>query len=478
MHNHLTRRPRIAVLISSGWAVRNYLRSEFLGFLSSRADVIVVMPRDEALETQLQNLDVHVCILLEQVYPHYFTGLNGLLAIAHNRRLGFWNPLLWKWMVGLDSWAKKPYLFIQRFVSRVFAYSPLYQLLCGANDRLLDRIFPGSGYDDFFRQHDPDVVFCSNPYSFQELAACYQAKRKGIKTVAAIVSWDNLSYKGRLPIEHDYYVVWSRTMKKELEMHKPGIMAERVTITGTPQFDFHLQEDLYWSREGFFARIGGDPKKRLMTYGGSVASLFPDETEFVLRLWRATQDGSISDKPQLLVRLHPHDNTSRFEEVKRRCPGLMLVRPWMSDHQRFWFTPSLEELALLTNTIRYSDVGLNTCSSLSLDFALLDKPVVNVAFPGIDGNPKSNYVRECYKSYHYRQVVASGGVRIAQSFDEMIREVNEYLEDPGRDRALRARLVNEICGPVDGEAHKRIAAVVLHAIGNTAVNHRSVSCAE
>jgi hypothetical protein len=373
-------------------------------------------------------------------------------------------------MVSINPPFKRPYYEFQRALSKLLSYSPLYQLIAGINDRMLVSLRLERSYENLFKQVKPDAVLSTNPYSLQELPVTLSAKEHGVQTFGAIVSWDNLSYKGPLPVEHDYYLAWSETMRHELLIHKPHLDSDRITITGTPQFDFHLREDLIWSRNEFFSRVGGDPNRKLITYGGSVDHLFPDETEFVVKLWKAVEAGEIVDRPQLLVRLHPHDNTERLASLKTRCPGLLISRPWPYDVQRFWwFRPELEHLALLSNTIRYSEVGLNVCSSLTLDFAVLDKPVVNVAFPGternpMEENPRLSYVRDCYKSYHYRQVIESGAVQLAKSFDELLYQINSYMKNPSLDHEAREELVRMICGSVDGQACKRIANFVLASI--------------
>lgn len=460
-------RPKLLLLVSHGWNVRNYLRSEFLSLVGRLADVTVLLtPGAGGLERELRREGVRVEPLDECPLPHRFTALNGFLNAACNRRLGFWNQYLWSWSVNLDSPLKRPYYELQRAASKLLGRSPFYELLTSANERMLGSLRLERMYERLFEEVEPDVLFSTNPYSLQELPVTLLAKARGVPTVGAVISWDNLSYKGPLPVAHDHYAVWSRTMREELLRHMPRLAPERVNITGTPQFDFHLLPELEWEREEFFFRVGGDPRRRLLTYGGSVETLFPDELEFVARLWRAIEDGEIADRPQLLLRLHPHDNKERFDSLRERCPGILISRPWEYDAQRFWwFTPSVEQLALLSNTIRHSDVGLNVASSLTLDFAVLDKPVVNIGFSGIDGNHASHYVADCYRSHHYGHVLRSGAVPVARSFGEALSHVNRYLEDPAAGCGARARLVEEICGPVDGMACRRVARLVATALG-------------
>ncbi len=455
-------RPRILLLISLGWAVRNFLRSEFIGLVNEFADIVVLIsPGDESLERELRQAGHRVEPLIKCRYPRRYTSINGFLTAAHNRRTGFWDTALWKYLLSHSTPLKRCYLELLRLSTRPLSRSPYYEYLSAVNYRLLADLKLERSYESLFEQVQPNLVISTHPFSLDELPVTLLAKQRGIATMGVILSWDNLCYKGPLPVEHDYYPVWGETMRAELLMHKPHLADERIIVVGTPQFDFHLRPDLVWSREEFFARIGGDPSRRLITYGGDVSLVFPDEAEFVARLWRAIEDGKVQDHPQLLVRLHPHDNTDRLEEVRRRCPGVLISRPWPYDPRRFWwFTPELEHLALLSNTIRYSDVGLNVSSTITLDFAIMDKPIISIAFPGAEGNRKPGYVCYSYDIYNYRKVIELGAARLSKSFDQMLGNINFYMENPSADRAARRELVRSVCGPVDGRACQRMADAV------------------
>src|SRR5207249_6043193 len=131
-------------------------RSEFLSLISKEADVVVVLtPGDRELECQLRQNGIRVETLVQYQLPKRLTALNGLLAAAHNRRLGFWNPHLWKWMVSLNSPFKRPYYEFQRTLSKLFSYSPLYQLIAGINDRMLASLKLERFYENLFNEVEP-----------------------------------------------------------------------------------------------------------------------------------------------------------------------------------------------------------------------------------------------------------------------------------------------------------------------------------
>lgn len=94
---------------------------------------------------------------------------------------------------------------------------------------------------------------------------------------------------------------------------------------------------------------------------------------------------------------------------------------------------------------------------MTLDFAVRDKPVVNIAFDASEepafGVPMWDYY---YRFDHCRPVVEMGAARFARSREELVEHVNAYLEDPSLDRDARSRLVDlEISCPI-GESSNRV----------------------
>lgn len=468
--NH--RRPRLLLLISCGWAVRNYLRSGFLDVLKPEVDIIVmVAPGDAPFGDEVRAMGVRVEHLRPRSLPRRLGSLNGLLVNADNYRLGFWDRYLWRWTLALQPAWKRPYLCLKGMIGRFISFSPFYEIARWLEAQWLRTLPRNHPYEALFAEICPDIVLSTDPYSLQELPVSILALQRGLPTLAAIVSWDNLSYKGHLLAQYSHYVVWGDMMKEDLLRHWPGLRPEQIFVTGSPQFDFHQREDLVWGREQFFARIGGDPRRKLVTYAANVEQIFPDEPEVVAQLWEAIQQGRVIDRPQLLVRLHPHDANQRFEALRARCPGLLLSRPWPYRADRFWwFTPGVDDLALLANTLQYTDVNVNMGSSITLDSAIFDKPVVNVAFTTSTRDPRAQRVPHAHESTHYRRVVSCQSVRMAFSLNELIDGINAYLKFPELDRAGRQRVVQWICGPADGTAYRRIADCVLGVLESKAQN--------
>jgi hypothetical protein len=70
-----------------------------------------------------------------------------------------------------------------------------------------------------------------------------------------------------------------------------------------------------------------------------------------------------------------------------------------------------------------------------------------------------------YGAEHYAPLVASGGIRLAHSWEELLDLMVAAVDAPERDRDRRARMVADECGPVDGHAAERVARTLITLAG-------------
>jgi CDP-glycerol glycerophosphotransferase (TagB/SpsB family) len=106
-------------------------------------------------------------------------------------------------------------------------------------------------------------------------------------------------------------------------------------------------------------------------------------------------------------------------------------------------------------------VVVNTRSTIAIDAAALDRPVVCAGFDGNRTLPYQNSVRRYLDYSHYRKMLDIGGVAVANSPSELITLVNNYLRDPTIDREGRARIVERQCRAIDGKTGQRVGEYVL-----------------
>ena len=100
------------------------------------------------------------------------------------------------------------------------------------------------------------------------------------------------------------------------------------------------------------------------------------------------------------------------------------------------------------------------CSTMSLDFMLFDKPVINTVF-GNETNGLYNDQR-FLKYDHYKKVVESDAVVIAKNETELIDAINDALQHPTRRSIQRVKLIKlQISKPLE-DTSKRIVETLMH----------------
>jgi hypothetical protein len=212
------------------------------------------------------------------------------------------------------------------------------------------------------------------------------AKYLGIKTINFVYSWDNLP-KGRMAVPADEFFVWSEYMKDELQYYYPDISEGRIRVTGTPQFEFYHTTSVT-PREVFAKNHGLDADKNWVLYSGDMTDASPFDQHYLEDVFLEIQKISKENRPQLLFRNAPVDQTDRFKSVLAKYPQIIHIAPlWRneSEHERKMVS-TLEDTQLLVNLCFHCNTAINFGSTMALDFSQFNKKVIylNYNHPAID----------------------------------------------------------------------------------------------
>jgi len=457
----------LALLVPDGVGVRNMILGDFLTRVAAghRASVLHTMP--DALVSRhrtrwngavqwtplsaYHETPVSALLRYSLAYAHMFWA--DTQAMRHNRR----RPIE-------GSLRRRALHHTAKSVGRLAASADGIALL----DRYQHRYASGSPeveqYRSWLQDAKPTVLLCSHQRPPEILPPVLAARALGIPTATMIFSWDNLTSKGRIAAPFDHYMVWSERMRDDLRRYYPDILPDRIHIVGTPQFDLYADRTILMSRDEFFASIGGDPARPLICYSGGDTGTAPEDQEHVAILMELIRQGSIIGSPQVLVRPAPVDDGRRYDQVRARYPEIIFAKPaWVDVEPGNWarVMPLREDVVFLANLTAHADLNINLASTMTLDFAIHDKPVVNIAFdvadPPLFRMPLWDYY---YQFEHYRTVVELGATRMARSASGLAECVNDYLRDPALDRDARRRLVEMQLPVPPGQAEARLFDVL------------------
>jgi len=339
--------------------------------------------------------------------------------------------------------------------------------------RIVRRIFraiaaqldPGREFDTLFAHYRPALVFSTDVYDLADVRILRAAKRYGVRTVGMVRSWDNVTSKTLLSVIPDRLVVNTRRIGDEAVRYG-DMPPERIVSVGVPHYDRYRPE-YCTPRNDFFRKLGLDPAKRL--------TLFTPPSDRYLRgdpvtpIILKAMDGLGT---QVLVRMplvgrselagyRPQTGAPRQsgEALASRPPGVVFDEPGgPGDFVDVHMTPEADRH--LADSILHSDVVITWASTMIIDAAAFDKPIVLVGFDA-SPRPLSRSIRQYYRYDHHRAILASGGVRLVESPEELAEVVRGYLEYPERDRESREWIRREYAGELDGKAGERLAACLL-----------------
>lgn len=336
--------------------------------------------------------------------------------------------------------------------------------------RFLDwKLFPKKWCLMLFEKYQPVLVLSTDMITnYDEIYILEWAQKLKIPIVTWILSWDNLTGYGRIPIHVNKLIVWNEFMKKELiDFH--GFKEKDVYIAGVPQYDiyfYYKKNEKSLTEEQFLKEIGASSNKKLITYTTAPVSFNVREDQIIEIIHNAIQQNKIFYPSRLLVRLHPKDEINRYRKFKEK-KNIILDSPGKFDSALLdHWNPNQRDITHLIATLKYSDLIINIASTMTIEAALFDKPIINIAFNGYKEKCYLESVRRYYDYTHYSNIVKTGGVKIAKSPEELIFFINQYFKNPSLDKKERGKIVREQTWKFDGKASERVANYIREFLNN------------
>ena len=294
-------------------------------------------------------------------------------------------------------------------------------------------------YQRLLAQVKPVLVFnTSHIHALNTYPVMQAAKNEGVITAAFLFSWDNLTSQGRIFPHSDFYLSWSQKIKQQLLGIYPDINSQQVLVTGTPQFTFHFKESAYLPRELFLARLGLLPHQKYVLYSVGLSHNIPFEDVVAERI--ADMLAAVDANLKLVIRTYAKDPTKSFEVLAARRPDIIIPAvTWIPQFQ----TPTEDDQVVFTNLLLHCALGINVGSTISLELAMFDKPVIYVGYdpPGKDIRPIS--YKHILDFDHLRPIVKSGAFAMANSETEMLHHITNYYHNPSVNHEERIRLIKD-----------------------------------
>ena len=471
--------PCLMFALSNGFAVRYVLQTDLLPRLAARGAAVVVVVSPEDCDRVSGMVPRGVTVFACPPPPkfgrieRYFQAVRNFLYADYVCSA----EEIYKRIV--QDVANRPAAWSYRLLKAVAGGLAIARPLRQMVPRLEEWLFPAREFIPVLEQARPDLVIVTGTgtMGFGGRAG-RAAARLGLRVVNMILSWDNTTTKGYPGCFGTAAVAWSETMKREL-CELLDYRPEQVAVKGIAHFDVYHRPDPGFDRAGLLAALGLDPAKRTVVLGTKSPNSYACNAEIAELLAEAMADGRLPDC-QLVIRPHPihyrrdpsgdfvyGETLAAYEALVGRYPHVVVNELSVVPGSALYLMGG-GEMMFLSRLLRASDVLVNMFSTLNIEAALLDKPLVNVCFelgegPGDNVRSRSRYnIHSDAIELHNQRIVDSGGTRLAYSPDELIEHVAAYLRSPDLDREGRQRIADREGGPFKGNAGPMIADYILY----------------
>lgn len=293
-----------------------------------------------------------------------------------------------------------------------------------------------------------------------------EAQKLGLPVFSAVTNYDAIVNKGYPGFMPSCLAVWSNQMAEEA-MRLLGVPARKIEVTGPLQYDRFLQP-LPLDRDAFIRSIGLDPRLKTVFFAGgvNVTRYFEIYNLLVERagdVWR--------DKINLVIRPYPHakllvspgwkvlENLFRQKGIYISSPGSIDAEDRSSEYrQDLWLDEGIDELTYL---LRYSDVMVNYFSTISLEAAICDLPVIHLGYDDYTFGHRYGITSEFQqRQTHNRRKLRLAASKVARNETDLIAAIEQYLSDKTLDRDKRRDYAISECGELDGNAGSRLVEMI------------------
>lgn len=459
----LRSRKKVLILITIQFSVRYILRTGLLQSIARFADpVIWITWRDEKLIQELEAAGAAVYDMPVARYGKYYNFIRGIIKEKFKRFIKSPSTKIDE-KRGTLIYGKpvvSPLNRIFLFISKVMSYVLPKPLLLMIHDHFMKTDTSMREVETLLRSQKIDVLFSVTPFLREEqviLAAC---KHLNLKTITSILSFDNITTRGFLPIIFDHYAVWNRYNYDELYRVYPEVKHCTVEIVGPAQFDFYWDKSLLWSKDKWLSELGLPMGRPFILFGGASYSIVPHEQIWLKQLDDAITKGLILENPIILFRKHPIDPIERWLPVLAESKNIIRDDPWKSDDGASKMNITRYDIEKLCSTLNWCDVHINASSTMSIDGAIFDKPQIGPAYDDSGDRRFDVITKELYLREHYKPITDSGGLTIVNSYEELIQTINQCLKNPEAGQEQRKKMAQEICYYTDGKSTERLASLL------------------
>lgn len=317
-------------------------------------------------------------------------------------------------------------------------------------------------FSQYFEKYNPDLIFSMDCKHMFDSQLIFEAKKRKIKTIGMVRSWDNLTAKGVLKVIPENLIVYNETIKKEAIKYS-DVKSDSIFISGIPNYDIYTNENRT-QRNDFLKKIKVDNSKKIILFAPTGNHYSKTDSQIMEILDDSIKNNLIPKDVHVIVRFPPGDfvDTKNFQPGNNFSYDFVIPDTKLDNIKDNEMT--LEKSLYLADLIYHSDVIIAGPSTILVDAIALDKPSIAIGFDGYENEKYYKSIARLFDYSHMNKLLSTKAVKLAKSKIELIEFINEYLKNPNLDKKERKEAVEQQCFKLDGKSSERISRFILSKI--------------
>jgi hypothetical protein len=237
------------------------------------------------------------------------------------------------------------------------------------------------------------------------LPALQTASNLGIQTVVATNSWKDVYTTTKVAVVPTRLIVWTDQAARDVCEMNPHLDRNRVRVAETLHLQLFHNPPPLMSREELCTSLGLDPGRPYICYSAAAPTAVLNEELIVEAILRVLNQGDPGRNAQLLLRMNPMEDGSRWKPVQERHPELVLQKPrWEWIREVDWCCALREDVSVWLAMVHHAAGNISIASTVTLEFAAFGRPVLNVCFDLPSSQPERLSNRRFWDADFYRDI--------------------------------------------------------------------------
>lgn len=243
------------------------------------------------------------------------------------------------------------------------------------------------------------IVSTARFYYYPELLiACQELK---IPVDVVYHSNKELFAQPRICFDYNNYGLWNNEMKDQFIEKYPKLKS-KIDIIGNSHFSYLINNNHLLSKSEF-CTLYKVPSQKCKVILYTAASLIV-KNEYLIVDWISNflKKGGIEYK--IIVRKNPMDTTSAWDDFFNGRTDVTIQHPkWIMDHELGLHYTLASDLIEYSSLLTYSSFCINIPSTVSIESAIIKRPVINICFdfPEVEVLSNSRTIKEFWDAPFY-----------------------------------------------------------------------------